>query len=355
MKRKIINNKDVMGNVLVVLPKYIGDAINTTPSIGMLRAHFPDKKIILLVRAYLVPLFERDDRYDVTVLVDHRYTAKSRLSLLNQARLIKGLNCELAIVMRNSFSDALLCWLSGIDNRIGYANEGRSFLLTHSYPFNSNRHYLQRYAYLANEPFGRPFNHMPNTYLYSDKINTDKYANNIKIGVYFGGKYKLERHYPSDLAIQSLLTIAAEISCEFCIFGDQSEADDNAILTQSLEQNNIEVRDLSGKTSLSGLVDAIAAVDVILTIDSGPLHMAAAIGTPYVAIVGLGTSPWSLVEPKTSLGVSLFANGRGLIDAELIREISPECILAAILSLNLPFKEKEHAEEHWFQKRQSIG
>ncbi|WP_298768655.1 glycosyltransferase family 9 protein [uncultured Shewanella sp.] len=351
MKLEKINYHEVTGSILLVLPKYIGDAINTTPTIGMLRALFPDKKIILLVRAYLAPLFERDDRFDVTVLVDHRYTAKSRLSLIKQAKLIKSYRCELAIVMRNSFSDALLCWLSGIHYRIGYRNEGRSFLLTHAYYLHPYRHYLQRYAFLANEPFGRPFEQMPSTYLFSKPQSVGKPSRQLKVGVYFGGKNKGLRHYPSDLGIQTLLMISAELNCKFWVFGDENEAKDNAVLVDALELHHRGVVDFSGKTSLIELVDGIASIDVLLTIDSGPLHMAAAVDTPYVAIVGLGTSPWSMVEPKERSGVSLFANGLGLVDADLIRNITPERVLAATLSLGLSYDN----ECNVFQTKQCVN
>ena len=335
MKLEKIERKEVNGSILLVLPKYIGDAINTTPTIDMLRTLFPDKKIILLVRAYLAPIFERDNRYNVSVMIDHRYTAKSRLSMIKQARLIQSHHCELAIIMRNSFSDALLCWLSGIRYRIGYANEGRSFLLTHAYQLHPYRHYLQRYAYLANEPFGRPFDEMPQTYLFANNLNQNKHNEKLKLGIYFGGKNKGLRHYPSDLAIQALLKIGTAIDCEFLIFGDKTEGHDNSVLAKALERNHYGVEDLSGKTSLIELVDNIASVDALLTIDSGPLHMAAAVETPYVAIVGLGTSPWSMVKPKGHLGVDLFANGLGLVDEDLIRDITPDRVLAATLSLNL--------------------
>jgi ADP-heptose:LPS heptosyltransferase len=78
--RKHINydtaNKKITGAILVIQPKFIGDAINNMTATSLLRELYPNNKIIVLVKTLLAPIFERDDRLNLTVMVDERYDKK---------------------------------------------------------------------------------------------------------------------------------------------------------------------------------------------------------------------------------------------------------------------------------------
>ena len=91
--------------------------------------------------------------------------------------------------------------------------------------------------------------------------------------------------------------------------------------------------DLTATTKVADLVGIINSVDLVITIDSGQLHMAAALGTPYVAVVGFGTSPWSCVVPKVPQGIHLTSNSL-LMDLNAhISEIKPHSIADAASQL----------------------
>ncbi|MBH0019133.1 hypothetical protein I6F40_01910 [Pseudoalteromonas sp. SWXJ133] len=119
----------------------------------------------------------------------------------------------------------------------------------------------------------------------------------------------------------------------FILVGDNQETSENAKISQDLSDKNIDFQDLTGKTNLTELVDIISSVDLLITIDSGAMHIAAATKTAFVAVVGLGTSPWSIVEPKCENKIFLVANGNSLNDAEIIKEISPEKKVETVFSL----------------------
>ena len=85
---------------------------------------------------------------------------------------------------------------------------------------------------------------------------------------------------------------------------------------------------------LTELVDHIASFDLLISIDSGPMHMAAAVQTPCVAIVGQGTSPWSLVVPKTPNVVAATAkHSLKLNENLLVTDISAQQIVEISLPL----------------------
>lgn len=154
-----------------------------------------------------------------------------------------------------------------------------------------------------------------------------------KVAVYFGGQYKLDRHYPYELACQALRHLAMAHSCHFVLLGDQQEVADNAKLADYLRAEGLEVSDLTSKTTVPELVRTINSCDLLLTIDSGQLHIAAALKIPYVAVVGFGTSPWSCVEPKVSHGIHLTVNSLTLDLTTQITEINPQRIADAAYQL----------------------
>ncbi|ATC87816.1 MULTISPECIES: glycosyltransferase family 9 protein [Pseudoalteromonas] len=327
-------NKKITGTILVIHPKFIGDAVNNTTAISLLRELYPNNKIIVLVNPLLAPIFKRDDRFNLTVMIDERHDKKQKKSIFYQAKKIKEHNVQLAIIMKSAFSDALLCTLANIKYKIGYKKNGRSWLLSHKYKINNNHHYINRYCRLVNEPHNQPFTTSPSTYVFSKRsklIKADR--NKPTIAVYYGGLVKKYRHYPSSQAFQSLALINQTLPSHFVLVGDNQEITDNAKISTDLIENSIDFQDLTGKTTLTELVDIIASVDLLITIDSGAMHIAAATKTAFVAVVGLGTSPWSIVEPKCENKISLVANGSSLNDAEIIKEISPEKIVEAAFSL----------------------
>ncbi|WP_404341212.1 glycosyltransferase family 9 protein [Pseudoalteromonas mariniglutinosa] len=328
----IIDTNQVTGNILVVLPKFLGDAVNCTPSLQLLKKLYPKQKIILLVRPNLAEMFKREQSY--SVIIDERFNNTSNVSIFSLAKILQTANIQLAILMRNSLSEAVLCFLAHIKFRVGYAKNGRSPLLTHKLKLNPNHHYIYRYCRLVNECHGSPFNTIPNTELFSNETTLINVHNKKNIGIYFGGTNKSHRHYPHDLANQAINQIAENSKeCFFYILGDSNEQQEAQQLASSLAESNITTKVLAAKTSITELIDCISHLDLLITIDSGPMHIAAAVGTPFVAVVGLGTSPWSIVAPKATNHVAVVANGFQLNEDDIIQAIRPTEVANAALTL----------------------
>lgn len=321
----------VTGTILVVLPKFIGDAVNCTPALQLIKEQYPNHKISLLVRPYLAELFKRDSRY--SVIIDERFNSSKSISMLAQAKILKSERIELAFIMRNSLSEAMLCFLARIKYRVGYAKNGRSPLLTHRLILSPNHHYIYRYCRLINEPLGNPFSTIPSTSLMTNESELIGCTNNKNIGIYFGGKNKELRHYPLKLALKSLEIIAKQNDCCLYLFGDPTEVEDVKQLHEQLIKQSIDSKMLAGKTSIASMADAIGTLDLMISIDSGPMHIAAALNVPIIPIVGLGTSPWSLVAPKTLNQIALVANGSQLLEGDIIKEINPKDIADATKKL----------------------
>ncbi len=315
------------GPILVIMPRFLGDSVTATAAIRMLRELYPQEQICLLARPPVAGLFADEAVAGCKIIVDERFTTKRR-SLLNVALSLRPYRFAQVYHFRNSFADALLGKLAGIRHQVGYAKNGRTPLLTQAVKLDPNYHYQYRYCHLVNIAHRQPFSQMPEVQLFAGKSLLFS-SQSRKVAVYFGGQYKLDRHYPYELACQALCQLSVLHSCHFVLLGDQQEVTDNAKLADYLRMEQLEVTDLTSKTTVPELVRTINSCDLLLTIDSGQLHIAAALKVPYVAVVGFGTSPWSCVEPKVSHGIHLTVNSLTLDLTTQITEISPQRIAEA--------------------------
>lgn len=87
------------------------------------------------------------------------------------------------------------------------------------------------------------------------------------------------------------------------------------------------------RTTIEGFINTIANVDLIITIDSSALHIAAAVKTPFIALMGLSTSPTSTILPKVPLGRILKIENNLIREEDYIRNITPDLILKTISEL----------------------
>lgn len=313
--------------ILIIMPRFLGDAITATSALQMLHKIYPDTIFFLLARPPVAELFSSRNNMNCTVLVDERFTSTPK-SLLKVAMELRKYKFQRVYHFRTSFADALLCTLAGIGQQIGYAKNGRTPLLSKAFKLDQNFHYQFRYCNLINLAHNQSSNVMPAVKLEAGQIKLP-HIGHKQIAVYFGGQNKLARHYPFQLAADALTLIAAQQPCHFILLGDKSEVADNARLAEHLLRQQICLTDLTNKTSVAELVDTINSTNLVIAIDSGPMHMAAALKIPYVAVVGFGTSPWSCVEPKVQHGIHLTTNSLLLDLSKHISEIEPERIASA--------------------------
>jgi lipopolysaccharide heptosyltransferase II len=329
MKNSSITADSIQRNILVFMPNFIGDCVMATPALSLIKQLYPTKKIYLVCLPHISPMFERDT--SISVLNDPRVQYgkfKGGMKLINS---LNKLNIELVFLLRNSAFEAIIAKLSGIKIAIGYNVDGSKFLLNYWLKINRNRHYINRYAHMVNLSHGKPFTYLPETSLISKKSKIISEQEKLNIGCYFGGKVKSFRFYPTELSRQVLKSLSdIYTDASFYLLGDSKEKDCNEALRAANPEIKYKVVNTSGALSITELVDTISCFDILISIDSGPLHIAAALNIPYVAIVGLGTSPWSTVEPKNKNGHVLLGKGIKIEDESLIEEITPSQIGVAV-------------------------
>lgn len=316
-----------MKKIIIRTPNFLGDTINTTPCIQLVRQEYPNAQIIIVCPDFIQNVFKYNKGISkcITFPMAKKNSFKTYWQQIKAIRKEKG---ELGIIFVNTFISALIFKLAGIKCNIGYKNEGRGWLLDFKPKLNRSKHYINRYASLFNEFINNKYTTLPELFLPVSGEKTFAFNNRQKnIGIYLGGENKGFRRYPDRHSVE-LLRLLATKGYNVILIGDQNDNIKHAQYLQQVPTNNI--LNLTGKTDLEGLFNTIGQIDLLITIDSAALHIAAALKTPFVALMGLSTSPSSTVTPKVSFGKILKMENNLIREEDYMQNITPEVILNTI-------------------------
>lgn len=239
---------------------------------------------------------------------------------------------DLGILFINTFISALLFKMARIRKIIGYNNEGRGFLLDFKLKINRNIHYINHYATLVNKFLNNKYTFLPPLTVTYTKEETFGFENQQPtIGLYLGGKNKGYRRYPEQLSVELLKQLSGY---NIVLIGDKNDnLNHEAYLKEARLPNAIN---LTGKTTVEGLINTISNLDLLVTIDSAAMHIAAATETPFIALMGLSTSPTSVILPKVDFGKILKVENNMINEENYMNNLSPEIITDKIKSLLSP-------------------
>ncbi|HMJ24305.1 MAG TPA: glycosyltransferase family 9 protein, partial [Pyrinomonadaceae bacterium] len=129
MKKDTLNLNSI-NRVVVRIPNWVGDAVMAVPALRELRQLLPQSHITVVSRPGAADVLIEADFIDDVLLYDRRGLS----SAWSQAREWRRRKFDLALLFQNAFEAALIAFLAGVSNRIGYQTERRGFLLTHSLP-----------------------------------------------------------------------------------------------------------------------------------------------------------------------------------------------------------------------------
>lgn len=280
--------------IMVKGVNWIGDTVLSLPSIQALREVFPEAFITVYTLTHLVGLISHNPCVNEVV----GYRRRGGLNgVLDQWRLVdlyrKG-GYDLAIILPNSFSSALLPFMARIPVRIGYARNGRSILLTHPVPcpdeirkVHHSLYYLNIVGNLGKVSEGqlpiiklkdeeKRWAHM---IIHGEKERAVRWVVGICPGAAYGPAKRWFAHRYIELAKRLMDRADARI----ILFGSEQEAVEIRIMAKRIGGDCI---DMSGRTTIVEMASLMALCDLVISNDTGPMHVAGAIGTPVIAIFG---------------------------------------------------------------------
>jgi heptosyltransferase-2 len=241
------------------------------PLLAKLRARGPGGRIDVLAPPWVAPVVKRMAEVDEVIQADLNH---GRLQLAERWRLgrrLKERAYDEAIVLPNSWKSALTPFFASIPRRSGYVGEFRFGLLNSSFRKDKKAGTAAQYAGLAGSP--QPLAE-PKLSLAPEEIEATKKKFSIS-GRYAvlcpGAEYGPAKRWPR------FRELAAQLEDPVVLLGSRADAP---------TANYIEGKNLVGQTSLDEAINLIAGAAYVVTNDSGLMHVAAALGTPQVALFG---------------------------------------------------------------------
>lgn len=335
-KYKPIENVNL---AVIRTPNFIGDTVMMLPALELLKQAYPNVKFIIFAPAINHALFR--NRNDIADCIVDETKIHKGLALIKYIRSLKQkfkqLQPDIGLCYHNTLRDAFILKYSGIKPLLGFPKEGSGLFLDFSIPLDRERHYVNRFAALVNDYLQRPFTQLPTAKLYPNSQSKEYSlaSNSLNIGLMFGTNDKSGRTYPHGFGVVRKLIAEALSHPKTLIFlGDDNDAATGKAIMDQLDSNEAEhVKNYAGKTSLGEHIDLIAALDLLICIDSSGMHIAAATSTPCVVLVGKGTSVFELVQPKQTNNIYLTAGESLIEEPEKLSHLKPEKIIEAVKQL----------------------
>ncbi|MFZ4483084.1 MAG: lipopolysaccharide heptosyltransferase II [Chthoniobacterales bacterium] len=262
-------------NLLVRSSNWLGDAVMSIPAVEACKAGRPDLKLTVLSPAKLAPLWRRVPAVDEVIEIQPGENPW-KLGRRVQEKF------DAAILFPHSLRSALEARSLGVPRIVGYPGHHRGWLLgsTPTFAPESGGHHADRYLRLVGH-YGAPQPEGGATF--RRQIRPPRGGRPLRIGVCPGAEYGPAKRWPAERFAAALRVFASTESAEWILFGVAGDAEAG---TQIEQQCGFPVRNLIGRTSLDQLMDELAACDVLLTNDTGTMHLAAFLGVPTAAIFG---------------------------------------------------------------------
>ena len=275
--------------ILIRAPNWVGDAVLAIPAMKAVRERFPEAEITLLVRPWVAGLFTS------VPFVDKVWREARPSTLTDWTRITRDIRVrafDLALLFPNSFESALMMFLGRVPRRIGYATDGRTWMLTNAIaPAAGTRHQVYYYLDLVKTISADSGGHsIEIEATREERANARKLLarNGIPHSAQFlvlnpGAAYGSAKRWREDRFADAANILATETGLDIAIIGSESE---RPIAEQIRDRLKRQSAVLSGQTSLETLIGVLAESSLMITNDSGPMHIAAALGIPTVAIFG---------------------------------------------------------------------
>lgn len=281
--------------ILIVNVNWLGDVIFSTPFINTVRQAYPDSYIACLLHPRCVDILKGSPRIDEIIVYDEKGEHRSILGKMRLMGYLSKIHFDVAFILHRSFTKALIIFLSGIKERIGYPTKRRSFLLTKNVELPSPD--VHKVEYFLNIARAFDIEVRDNSYEFfiqdTDRNTIRKFLNNngindkdILVVLCPGGNWGPKRWGKENFArLGDMLT--EKLGSKVVISGAKKDI----ALAEDIKRMMKRKPVIScGKTSLKELGALLERANLVVANDTGPMHLAVAMKTNVIALFG-PTSP----------------------------------------------------------------
>ena len=289
--REVLNNF----KILVIKLSSLGDVILSTAALRAIREKFPqgNYKISFLIGEESKDILLRSPYIDELLVCDLKNKDKGLAGLWGIGRLLRKKNFDLVIDLQNSRASHLLAYLSGCINRYGYNNKKFSFLLNHTIldqklPLDPVTHQFGILKLLGIDLLNNALELWPSSEdqkTVEELFNAQWLSQTQKV---VGINISASKRWSTKLwPLEYLICLCEELGLKDVRVIITGTDEDSALATMLINSlKNTKIINACGKTSINELAVLIKKCQVFISADSSPLHIASAVGTPFVALFG---------------------------------------------------------------------
>ena len=281
--------------ILIIRNDGIGDALNSTPAIAALREAYPDAHISVLVRSPGAEILQFNPHIDETIIYDE--TCKSLRGRLRFYRNLRARNSDLVVALRNSSQSNFMALISGAKYRIGYKAERKrfSFALTHGtrsrHP-KGTQHEVDRNLEIVGligvksdqRDLILRLSEEERSWAADFLLNQEippRNGTSLLVGVHPGGS-TFDKLWPAENFAKIANSLIQEFGAKIILFGGPDEGDLLKSIREAMTHPPISTEGIT----LRQFAALVERCSLFLCNDSGPMHIAAALKVPTVAIFG---------------------------------------------------------------------
>lgn len=300
-------------SIVIIKPCCLGDLIMTTPLLEVIRHAYPEASITYVAGTWSKVIPEHHPAVNAvidsgTIGIPGRYSLRDYMKF---AGILRQQHFDMAFVLDRSPLLTLLPWLAGIPRRVGPDSLGRGFSLTDRVTISSSSTQLQHqadiYLDLARAiglPIDTPRMRFEPT---AEERQSVSQPNRRRIALFTGGGSNpgmdlTAKRWPLARYRELARRLIYELDAQVLLIGGPGDTALNQELVDGLDWPQDAILNLTGKTSFGEMAAQLEACDLFIGNDSSPMHLAAAVNIPVIAIFGPTSpqeyGPYPLDDPR---------------------------------------------------------
>lgn len=334
--------------LMIRATNWVGDAVMALPALRAIRQKFPEANIGIVARPYVAEIYRNQEICDELIAYDSSGEHKGWRGSERLASELRLRKFDVALLLQNAFDAAWLAWRADIPERIGYARDARSLLLTKAVPTprvgeipaHEKFYYLEL---LRRSGWLEKFPDVERISLKVPEAGRRQAAEKLleagarphafRVAIGAGASYGSAKCWMPDRFAETANRFQAERDADIILFGTPKEAAVSDAIIANMKRKPV---DLTGKTAIGELPALLSQCHLFLGNDSGAMHVAAAVGLPVVAVFGPtdpeGTSPvtmqYSVVQQKPYCSPCFLK--RCPTDHRCMKSVTPDMVQVAL-------------------------
>ena len=277
--------------ILIINVNWLGDIIFSTPFIRAIREAYPDSYIACMAVPRCREILETNSRINELILFDEDGREKSLIGKMRFVSKLKREKFDIALILHRSFTRAFMTRLAGIKERIGYDTKGRGFLLTKRLKQPDQELHKVEYFLKLAEAAGSDISKKSYEFFMTDAdrkkadslLRSSGISANDKFVVLNPGGNWDPKRWPVDNFSRIGDMLAEKYGVKIVISGQEKDGKLAEEISKKMKHGAVSI---CGKTKIRELAAVLEKSELVISGDSGPMHIAVSVGANTVAIFG---------------------------------------------------------------------